>query len=252
MWLENKPLCVRYHGVASKDTAEQRCTERQAQLIETNSERFIRSVIREYRTRLIIGKFFIRHDDTIKWVAPDKTTTDYELHVQAGDNKGDVLCAKVPIYPIRMASNTRNSVLYSTLYDTRDSVYHLLIGDKKKQLRYMGDLYGKDTDRCRDERIILPENLDENEVYKDLALTRNRDLWLGAIKESDKYVNRNDGGSDLNYNNWAVPQPTGHMTIINHDSGVWHTTEDGTKEDERKSKVATANLLYCEDDILSK
>ena len=160
-----------------------------------------------------------------------------------------MLCAKVPIYPVRLTANTRSAM---DVHKTRDYRYNLLIGDRGKQLRYDGKHWGNGA-KCRDERIILPENANENDDYRTLTHNFGVNFWLGAIKESGKYVNWKDG-SDLDWTNWddSHTSTQRHVAVLDRITGKWLTTEDGNTKAEQQDKTATVNHLFCEDDVLSE
>ena len=217
----------------------------------------IRLIIRQYRQQFTVGSFYVVQSGLTKIVTPNTDTTDYYLSDVDTNNQHDIICIKLPIYPIKSHSTGLAKSHHYNLR-TRDNWYNINVGDLEKTVQLHGQaMHGKDVEKTCSKTIssvILPENAAENEDYRQFGYNFGTDWWLGinGRAKNGSYLKMKDGLS-VNYTNWTSPPDLDwpNMAMMNRVDGKWHSREDGDTHAERQAH-GSAKFTLCEKDILSK
>ena len=187
-----------------KNYAENKCAAYGAQLIDTNDDQLIRSLIQIYRKYTKPKRFLIKDNGVLKLVQPtnkavEAISTNYKLtdlfETSSSRLEADIICTKSPIYATEMLSPDAKKLDLDFLL-TRDNWRSFKIGNKSKIIKYTGNLHGawtKSYCEALNSTVILPQSETENNNYQKIFRTLGLPPWIGLSLALSDSLNLHDG-----------------------------------------------------------
>ena len=189
-----------------KNHAEKKCAAFGAQLIDTNDDKLLRSLIQTYRKRLYTS-FLIKDNESFKlmrlksWAVEEINTNYYLIDFLeiTSSIRADIVCTKTPIYATEILPPDANKLdLDFSL--TRDGWRSFQVGAKVKMLKFTGRMHGGWSKRnCEilNSTVILPKSDTENNDFQKIFQTMGLPPWIGLRIDGSDSFNLHDGSAKV-------------------------------------------------------